>query len=1252
MSEMVRRVFVEKREGFDVEARQLLGDLKENVRLTGLTGVRILKRYDISGLDDQEYAGARDSILSEPNCDQLFEETFDVPAGCRAFAVEYLPGQYDQRADSAAQCVQLLTQKERPLVRSATMYVLQGTLSDEELARAKAYLINPVESREASLAKPDTLVMTADVPPDVPVLEGFITLDQAGAEAMCRKYGLAMSVEDLLFVQKYYRDEQKRDPSFAELRVIDTYWSDHCRHTTFATALDNVEIELSPLTKPIFKAYQDYLALRHDLGREKKTLCLMDMATIGARELARQGKLDNFDKSEEINACSIKIKADIDGQLQDFLVQFKNETHNHPTEIEPFGGAATCLGGAIRDPLAGRAYVYQAMRITGCADPRTPIEQTLPGKLPQKKITRTAAAGYSSYGNQIGLAAGKVQEIYHPGYVAKHMELGAVIAATPEANVVRKAPEPGDIVLLIGGRTGRDGCGGATGSSKSHNNESLASCGAEVQKGNPLTERNIQRLFRTPEFSRLVKRCNDFGAGGVCVAIGELAPGLDIDLDKVPKKYDGLDGTELAISESQERMAVVVRPADVEKAIALAHAENLEATQVAVVKQEPRMTMTWRGKTIIDISRAFLDTNGVTQHAEAEVEAPAEGDGDFFRQRPSESDWRKALLGVLADLNVCSQKGLVERFDGSIGAATVLSPYGGKMRLTPNEAMAAKLPVAGWTNTCTLMSHGFNPYLCSWSPFHGGVYSVVESLAKIAAAGGDASQCRLSLQEFFQHMTDDATGWGKPFAALMGALRAQLEFGTAAIGGKDSMSGTFENIHVPPTIVSFAVVPEDARKVISPELKNAGSRLFVLTAPRDETEMPDFAQLRTNFANLHQWISEGKVVSAATVGQGGIAAAISKMAFGNMLGVQFDAAWNAERLFSPDYGAIVLETAPGFAGELPGAESLGKITAAPELALGGQVLSLAEAVQAWTGTLEKVFPTSAPALEKSATWQPYTKGCVLHGGMVKSARPRVFIPVFPGSNCEYDSQKAFEKAGAVVEQFIVRNKSAQDIEESVAAIAAAIARANIVMIPGGFSGGDEPDGSGKFIATTFRNPRVTAAVTELLKSRDGLMLGICNGFQALIKLGLVPYGEIRPVLAHDDPTLTFNTIGRHAATLVNTVVASNLSPWLANCKPGDVHTMAISHGEGRFVATPSQVQELFANGQVAFQYCDLDGKPAVEMPWNPNGSIAAIEGITSADGRVLGKMGHSERAVDSRIAINVPGEKDQRLFEAGVAYFK
>ena len=1251
--EFVRRVFVEKRPGFDVEARHLLSDLRENLGIRGLERVRICKRYDLSGLSDGEYLAARDSVLSEPNCDVVYDEALPPCAG-QLFAVEFLPGQYDQRADSAAQCVQLLTQKDRPLVRSATLYILDGAISTKQLTTIKNYLINPVESQEASLAKPSSLAMSAAVPDDVPVMTGFINKSAADIANMVKDLGMAMSAEDLAFCQRYFRDEEQRDPSFAELRVIDTYWSDHCRHTTFHTSIDEVEIDLSELTKPILKSYQQYQQIRHDLGRQNKPCCLMDLATIGLRELKKQGKLDNLDASEEINACSIVISADIDGKDEEWLVMFKNETHNHPTEIEPFGGAATCLGGAIRDPLSGRAYVYQAMRITGSADPRASLDDTLPGKLPQRKITTTAAAGFSSYGNQIGLAAGKVQEIYHQGYMAKRMELGAVIAAAPRRNVVRKAPTPGDVILLIGGRTGRDGCGGATGSSKAHTGESLQQCGAEVQKGNPLTERNIQRLFRVADFAQRVKRCNDFGAGGVCVAIGELASGLDIDLDKVPKKYDGLDGTELAISESQERMACVFAPEDVAAAIDLAARENLEATPVAVVTDAERLRMQWRGKTIIDLARSFLDTNGVTQHATAVITAP-DPEANFFQQAvaagtaaPSIAD---AWLATLRDLNVCSQKGLIERFDGTIGAATVISPFGGKTRLTPNEAMAAKLPVAGCTNTCTLMSHGFNPQLSAWSPYHGALYAVIEANAKIAAAGGDVSQVRMSFQEYFERLGDDETRWGKPLAALLGGLKGQLEFGTAAIGGKDSMSGSFEDISVPPTLVAFAVTCCKAGGLRSPELKHPGSRLLLLTAPRNAQEMPDFAQLRQNYANLHRWINTERIIAAThTVGQGGVAAALAKMCFGNWLGVTLDDGWDASNLFSPDYGAIIIETVPGWTETLPGTVPLGWTSAEPVIRTGNNSISLDDAAAAWQEPLEKVFPTRADQAPPPPPWQPYTKG-PRRQKTSKIAKPRVFIPVFPGTNCEYDTQRAFERAGAVVDRVVLRNRSTAEIEESVQAILKAIANAQIIVFAGGFSGGDEPDGSGKFIATTFRNPRVAAATEALLRERDGLALGICNGFQALIKLGLVPYGEIRPRLANDDPTLTFNTIARHAATTVRTVVASNLSPWLMHTTPGEVHEMAISHGEGRFVASDQQVKELLDNGQVAFQYADLDGKPCADMPWNPNGSIAAIEGICSPDGRVLGKMGHSERSVDTHISINIPGQRSQGLFQAGVDFF-
>ena len=1243
----VFRAFVEKRPGFDVEAQNLLSDLRETLGMKGLSGLRLFKRYDLSGLTEEEFLAARESVLSEPNCDDVHVDVHPEFPGATWFAVEYLPGQYDVRADSAAQCIQLLTQRERPLVRTATLYALFGDLTGEELRRVKKYIINPVESREAVMGvKPDTLEMTVAMPEDVRTMSGFLTLSRKEIGDLVRSLGLAMSAQDLAFVQEYFRDQEKREPTFTEIKVIDTYWSDHCRHTTFHTSLDKVEFpaESETLARPVQEAFRQYLEIRKGLGREGKTLCLMDAGTIGARELKRQGKLEDLDASEEINACSIEVEAEIDGRKEPWLVMFKNETHNHPTEIEPFGGAATCLGGAIRDPLSGRSYVYQAMRITGAGDPRTPVEQTLPGKLPQRKITRTAAAGYSSYGNQIGLAAGKVQEYYHPGFVAKRLELGAVIAAAPKANVVRMAPEAGDVILLIGGKTGRDGCGGATGSSKAHTEESLQTCGAEVQKGNPLIERNIQRLFRRGEFSRLVKRCNDFGAGGVSVAIGELAPGLKIDLDAVPKKYEGLDGTELAISESQERMAVVVAPGDVGKALELSFQENLEATPVAVVTEAPRLEMSWRGKRIVDLSRAFLDTNGVTQHIEVKVQAPKAEENPF--QPPKVDDLLPRWMDAIQDLNVCSQKGLVERFDGTIGAATILEPYGGKTRLTPNEAMAAKLPAGGKTECCTLMSHGYDPCLCSWSPFHGAIYSVVEALAKLAAAGGDALKARLSFQEYFEHLGDAPEKWGKPLAAVLGGLRAQLEFGTAAIGGKDSMSGTFEHLTVPPSLVCFAVVAGDARNVVSPEFKGAGHLVSLLPVVRLADGTPDFEALRRNFAALRDFIREGKILAAQTVGRGGVAVALTKMCFGNLVGFRGDAPAELGRLFVPEYGAILVEST----GELPGYPVIGKTTDDAAITIGDKMrYPLHEAIPAWERPLEKIFPTRHPEVPV-ATWEPCGTRANLSPA-VKCARPRVLIPVFPGTNCEVDTANAFAMAGAIPERILVRNLSAACIEESVDALVKGIRNAQIVAFPGGFSGGDEPDGSGKFIATTFRNPRVREAMEELLQNRDGLVLGICNGFQALIKLGLVPYGEILPALDRDAPTLTFNTLGRHVATMARTVVASVKSPWLRHAHVGDVHEVAISHGEGRFHATPGQVAQLVANGQVAFQYADLEGRPANEMPWNPNGSVDAIEGITSPDGRILGKMGHSERSLDGQLGKNVPGVKDQGIFLSGVEYF-
>ena len=1254
---LVRRIYVEKKPGFDVEAGGLLQDLKDNVGLPGLSRLRLINRYDVAGLDDAEYALARETVFAEPPADTVFDETIDFGAGARVFAMEYLPGQYDQRADWAAQCIQVVTQKDRPDVVSAKLVAMYGDLSDEQFAAVKAYCINPVEAREASLEKPVTLTMDAPQPPDVAVIDGFGTLDQAGLQSLASEMGLAMSLADLAFCQSYFRDTEKRDPFVTEIRVIDTYWSDHCRHTTFFAAVDRVAIEAGQYTAPIAAAYEAYQAARSTIYADApREMCLMDLATMGMKQLKRAGKLADLDESDENNACSIVVEAVIDGKPEPWLVMFKNETHNHPTEIEPFGGAATCLGGAIRDPLSGRSYVYQAMRVTGSADPRQKLEDTLPGKLPQRKITTGAAAGYSSYGNQIGLATGQVAEVYHPCYVAKRMEIGAVIAAAPKDNVVRKTLTPGDAVILVGGRTGRDGCGGATGSSKEHTEDSLATCGAEVQKGNPPTERKIQRLFRQPAASRLIKKCNDFGAGGVSVAIGELADGLDIDLDAVPKKYDGLDGTELAISESQERMAVVVDAADAAKFIALAAAENLEATLVAHVAGTRRLRMNWRGKPIVDISRDFLDTNGVRQHAAVHVEAPKTAEDYFARATAvqTEGDLAVAWLANLADLNVCSQRGMVERFDSSIGAATILMPFGGAQQATPPEGMASKLPVLqGETASGTLMAYGFNPFLSAWSPFHGAVYAVTESVAKIVAMGGDPARARLTLQEYFEKLGSDETRWGKPFSALLGAYWAQLQLGTAAIGGKDSMSGSFRELNVPPTLVSFAVAPVEANRVISPEFKNPGSSVVLVPLVRDAAGMPDFDAVNRAFGRVAELIAAKRVVAARTVRLGGLAAAVSSMAFGNRIGFVFDAAITRDKLFQPDHGSLVLELAVG---ENPTSALtdldyilLGQTQAKPEISVLGATVTLAAAQAAWEQTLEKVFPTQTGQVAETAVFQPFTGAKSAAKAKTSLVKPRVIIPVFPGSNCEYDSARAFAQAGGEAEVLVVRNLSARDIEESVAALAKAIRGAQILMLPGGFSAGDEPDGSGKFIAALFHSPILTDAVMQLLNERDGLVLGICNGFQALIKLGLLPYGQIRP-LFDDSPTLTFNRIGRHISRMADTRVVSALSPWLSLVQPGDIHSIPVSHGEGRLVASKQHLQRMAAQGQIATQYVDADGNPSMAIEVNPNGSDWAIEGITSPDGRVFGKMGHSER-IGNHVAVNVPGVRDQRIFAAGVRYF-
>lgn len=1248
----VRRVYVEKKPGFDIQAGKLFRELTENLEIQGLQRVRIINRYDVEDISDADYEKAKISIFSEPPVDYIYEEELPVAKGSRILAVEYLPGQYDQRADSCAQCIQLLSGTERLEIRVATVIVLEGAISDEAFIKIKNYCINPVESREAALEKPATLHVEQPVPADVEIASGFIAMDEDSLEKMCRQYGFAMSIEDLAFCRNYFRDEEKRDPTITELRMIDTYWSDHCRHTTFLTRISDVEFEGGPVTDKIRQVYNTYLETRKKVyGDKNKTICLMDIATLAMKELKRTGYLDDLDQSDEINACSIVVDVDIDGKNEPWLVMFKNETHNHPTEIEPFGGAATCLGGAIRDPLSGRSYVYQAMRVTGSGDPRKPVSETLPGKLPQRVITTTAANGYSSYGNQIGLATGQVQEIYHEGYVAKRMEIGAVIGAAPKSNVVRGKPEPGDVVILLGGRTGRDGCGGATGSSKEHTEESLATCGAEVQKGNAPTERKIQRLFRNPEVSRLIKRCNDFGAGGVSVAIGELADGLEIDLDAVPKKYQGLDGTELAISESQERMAVVVAKEDCEKFIALSHVENLEATPVAVVTNTNRLVMCWRGKNIVNISRDFLNTNGAEQLTRIVVKEPEPNGCDAVKPI---TDMRSAWLENLMRLNVCSQKGLVERFDSTIGAGTVLMPFGGKNQLTPAEGMAAKIPVEkGETTTGTLMSFGFNPDVSVHSPFHGAVNAVVEAAAKIVAMGGNYRNIRLTLQEYFEKPGKDPHRWGKPFSALLGAFYAQMCMKMPAIGGKDSMSGTFRDMHVPPTLVAFAVSVVDVTKVLSPEFKKAGSHVVLLRAKRDALNLPDFEQLGHTWDRVHELVQAGTVLSACSVKAGGIAEAISKMAFGNDIGFNASTVLTPENWFELMPGSIILEIPeamnPGDLLKGLDYEILGVTGINPVITIGDTSLTMKELKEAWEKPLEGIFPTrTVPREDKPIKvlfdrYQPIRHSQVF-------AKPRVFIPVFPGTNCEVDTARAFEKPGAVTDIYVMKNLTPKDIEESVQVMKKKIDQSQIIMIPGGFSAGDEPEGSGKFIATVFRNPILAEAVMDLLKQRDGLMLGICNGFQALVKLGLLPYGEIRE-LDENSPTLTFNTIGRHASCLVRTKVVSSLSPWLAKTTPGDIHTIAISHGEGRFVASEAIIGELAANGQIATQYVDMEGRPTYDIRFNPNGSEAAIEGITSRDGRIFGKMGHTERYTPYTFR-NVPGEKDQCLFEAGVEYFK
>ena len=1254
MSE-VKRIFVEKRKGFDVEAVNLLADLKQNLGIKNAEAVRIINRYDISGLDGESFEKAKNTILSETNADTVYDEKISIGDEFKVFAMEYLPGQYDQRADSAAQCVQLLTQGERPQVVTAKVIAVSGNISDTDFEKIKDYLINPVESRLASFEKPESLDMKANVPDNVAVIKGFTVWNDEEMEKYYSSMGFAMTLSDLKFCRDYFRDEEHRDPTVTELRVIDTYWSDHCRHTTFLTRLEKIEIEKGALSEAIENALKEYYSARDEIyGKDtKRDVSLMDMAIIGMKLLRKRGLIPDLDVSDEINACSIEVPVTIDGKTEKWLVQFKNETHNHPTEIEPFGGAATCLGGAIRDPLSGRAYVYQAMRVTGSGDPTLPFEKTMKGKLPSRKITTGAAQGYSSYGNQIGLATGQVTELYDMGYAAKRLEIGAVIGALPKENVVRGVPSEGDIIVLLGGRTGRDGCGGATGSSKAHTLESIETCGAEVQKGNPPTERKIQRLFRNEKAAKMIKRCNDFGAGGVCVAIGELADGLDIDLDKVRKKYDGLDGTELAISESQERMAVVLDKSDVDAFIALAGEENLEAYPVAIVAKNPRLTMKWRGDVIVSLSREFLNTNGVTQVATSYITAP-DADNCYRTSVPKALeglDTKTAFKKNLSRLECCSQRGLVERFDASIGAATVMMPFGGKTQLTPEDAMAAKLPLLkGETDDATAMSYGYIPGISRWSPFHGAAYAVAESLSKLAAIGADPLTSRLTFQEYFERLHEVPSRWGKPTAALLGALTAQINMGIPSIGGKDSMSGSFEDLDVPPTLVSFAVAMTKASKTISAEFKKSGSKVVYIPLPEDKaTGLPAWEELKKVYKAIYALANDGKILATSVVREGGAAATVARMSFGNKIGFEFKNELTAKELFAPLSGSFVVELADGAEISDILYYDLGTTVDAETITVNGETLTIDELIEEWSFKLEGVFPTKSycPANEQEIPL--YTERNT-SSPVIKTAKPKVFIPVFPGTNCEIDTARAFEKAGAEPKLLIVKNLTPAAIEETISEMVKLIDDAQMVMLPGGFSGGDEPDGSGKFIATTFRNPRVSEAVARLLNQRDGLMLGICNGFQALIKLGLVPYGEIRELKA-DDPTLTFNTIGRHISHMAYTRVTSTKSPWFSSVNAGDVFSVPISHGEGRFVVSDEMLQKLIANGQIATQYVDLNGKQADTIEFNPNGSVCAIEGITSPDGRVLGKMGHSERKGDN-LYKNVPFEKDQKIFESGVKYFK
>ena len=1269
---MVKRIYVEKKPEFSVEAKGLLKDLKENLLLENLEDLKIVNRYDVEGINDEIFEKAKNTVFSEPQVDECFEEEYPFAKEDKIFGVEYLPGQFDQRANSLSECLQILTEGERPLAKSAKIYVIKGNISTEDLEKIKKYIINPVDSRECTLEKLKTVKDEHPEPKDVAIVEGFIHMTDEDSKKFYDKYGFAMDIEDLKFCQKYFRDVEKRDPSMTEMKMIDTYWSDHCRHTTFLSKLDKVEIDWDLANK----IYEDYKKSREYVydGKKAKDICLMDVATIAVKELKKKGMLKDLDESEEINACSIQAEILVDGKPEEYLIMFKNETHNHPTEIEPFGGAATCLGGAIRDPLSGRVYVYQAMRVTGCGDPRTSVKDTLPNKLPQRKLTNEAARGYSSYGNQIGLATGQVAEIYHPGYVAKRLEIGALVGAAPKKNVIRKVPEPGDVVVLLGGRTGRDGCGGATGSSKAHNSASLTTCGAEVQKGNAPEERKIQRLFRNPEVTTLIKRCNDFGAGGVSVAIGELADGLEINLDKVPKKYEGLDGTELAISESQERMAVVIEEKDVEKFQKLAEKENIESTVVAKVTKEPRMKMYWRGKLIVDLSREFLNTNGTVKIANAKIEKP-KGIQEYFEGKrkiqQNKNSVGVALLGnpqnciktngkncaktelwknIISDLNCCSQKGLVERFDSSIGAGTVLMPFGGKYQLTPTEAMCARIPtLKGYTNSGTIMSFGYDPYLSEISPLHGAAFAVIDSLTKYVACGGDYKKAWFTFQEYFEKLREEPTRWGKPLAALLGAYLVQEKLGLASIGGKDSMSGSYNELDVPPTLTSFCIGVVDTNKVVSNEFKKANSNVYMLKTKITEEFLPDFEDLKENYELVHKLIEDGKVISVATVRQFGIADTITKMCIGNKIGFEFKA---NKCLFKPRYATFIIEAKDKI--ENKKLELLGITTNKKEIKISeDEILDLEELIKVWEEPLEKVFPTKTNEINKkieNILYKPAGGTPQVSSHKIKIAKPKIFIPVFPGTNCEYDLAKAFIDAGGDPKIAVFKNLKQTDIEESIIAMEKLINESQIIMLPGGFSAGDEPDGAGKFIATVFRNPRLKEAIHKHLNEQDGLILGICNGFQALIKLGLVPFGEIVEPTS-EMPTLTYNNIARHQSKLVTTKVVSKLSPWFSKVDLEEEFIIPISHGEGKFVASEKVMQELIKNGQVATQYVDEKGNATYDIDYNPNGSVYAVEGITSKDGRILGKMAHSERSYRGNI-INVPGNMDQKLFESGIEYFK